>query len=81
MSMSRGCITVEWDNGRWYCITAHDEYDYEFESFTVTGSFSNEEKAIDGQDGCNPGSWTTERLNGKTPKEAYLKWIVDAIEK
>ena len=31
MSLSRGCIVVEREQGKWYCVVATDEYDYEFE--------------------------------------------------
>jgi hypothetical protein len=81
MSMSRACITVEWKKGQHYCITANDEYDYDFRNFTVTGPAKTAEEAFDMHNGCNPGSVSHLSKNGKKLSEAYESWVIRTIKK
>jgi hypothetical protein len=79
MSMLRGCITVEWAKGEHYCITAHNEYDEEFKSYTVTGPKPTAEQAFESHDGCNPGQCRHIAKQDKKLSEAYEPWILKAI--
>jgi hypothetical protein len=69
--MSRGCIIVEVEPNKWYCITARDEYDYNFKHYSVTGPKSNEETAFESHEGCNPGSSSS--IDNKNFKELSTK--------
>ncbi len=77
MSMSRGCLLVEYAVGEWYCIVAIDEHDYEFSSFEVFGPGETEDEAFDKmhRECCNPGSSTT------VTKENITEWEKEVIEK
>lgn len=60
--MSRGCVLVERQPNKWYCMVAQDEYDYEFNgNYSVYGPESNKNKAYDEMQKreCNPGCSTT----------------------
>ena len=81
MSMSRGCITVEWKKNEFYCITAQDEYDYNFKRFEVTGSKKTAREAFLTHDGCNPGAVEEWNKDGKTLAKAYPVWVLRAIRK
>jgi len=79
MSMSRGCIVVQWTDKKWYTITAEREYDYEFDDFTITGPFPDRDRAWNGHSGCNPGSLTTVKC--KTQKDLGYTHLIKALRK
>jgi hypothetical protein len=79
MSKSRGCVVVRWTDKQWYCITAHDEHDYEFEDFTITGPFHSKDRAWNGHDGCNPGSLSTVKC--RVQKDLAPSHLVKAMRK
>ena len=60
MSTQRGCLTIEMKPGEWFCIVAHDEYDYDFTSgATVYGPEKTADEALDAMSDreSNPGSF------------------------
>jgi hypothetical protein len=61
MSMSRGCLLVEYAVGEWYCIIARDEHDYEYKTFDIFGPCNTEDEAFEKMSNqcCNPGSSST----------------------
>jgi len=73
--MSRGCLLVEYADGEWYCIIARDEYDYEFNSFDISGPAKTEEDAFNTHEGSNPGQSDT------VLKENIGEWEKGVIEK
>ena len=81
MSMQRGCIVVQWTKKEYYCITAHEEYDFDFRDYTVTGPKSTAKDAFETHDGCNPSSYTVLSKDGKKLSDAYPQWIIKAIRK
>ena len=74
MSMSRGCLLVEYADKEWYCIIARDEYDYDFRSFDISGPAKTEDDAFNTHEGSNPGSSQTVK------KEDIGDWEKEAIE-
>lgn len=79
MSKSRGCVIVRWTDKKWYSITAHDEYDYDFKDFTITGPFKDEATASENHDGCNPGGSYTVKC--KSQNDLGLPHLVQAMRK
>ena len=79
MSMSRGCLVVEREIDEWYCVVARDEYDYDFENYSVYGPAKTEDAALDlmSASECNPGSFNTITHNELTP--AVAKMIDDEL--
>lgn len=74
MSMSRGCLVIERNPGKWYCCVAHDEYDYDFRSFSTYGPRSTFEAAYNlmRQEQCNPGAYETVPHDELTPEQAAM---------
>ena len=57
--MQRGCYLIEAEPGKWYCVVATQEHDYDFEHATTNGPEPTEEQAFKNHAGCNPGGSTT----------------------
>ena len=71
MSLSRGCIVVEREQGKWYCVVATDEYDYEFErGHLVYGPRSTADSVYDEmrKHECNPGGHSEVSHDKLTPR-------------
>lgn len=79
MSKSRGCIVVRWTDKKWYSITAEDEYDFDFDDFTITGPWKDEAEAWDNHSGCNPGGGHT--IKCKTQKDLGYTHLIKALRK
>jgi hypothetical protein len=79
MSCSRGCIIVEVEDGKWYCIVARDEYDYDFNKFNVYGARYTENGAYNKMKDyeANPGGSRTMSYRDREIPE----WIIEAIKK
>jgi len=77
MSISRGCLLVEYEIGEWYCIVAIEEHDYDFKTFDIFGPTETEDKAFEkmSRQCCNPGCSTT------ITKENISDWEKGVIEK
>lgn len=67
MSVQRGCVVIEAEPGKWYCITASREHDYDFVSATTTGPECDAEAAFLSHEGANPGGSETVNHDQMTP--------------
>lgn len=91
MSMSRGCAVIERTPGRWYCVVAQQEYDYDFRQATKYGPAKTSDAAVEimDQHECNPGGFTVttyteiteqdralvDRLPNQTARQGRPSWI------
>ncbi len=59
MSMARGCMMVEREPGKWFCVIACYENDWDFREYNIYGPASSEDEAADMMSACesNPGGW------------------------
>ena len=75
MSVSRGCFAIERDPGKWYCVVACDEYDYDFHgSYTIYGPKSTADAAVEAMHkrAANPGSGSSVPFDKLTPHYIHL---------
>ncbi len=58
MSVSRGCYVIEAEPNKWWCVVAHREYDYDFESGDKFGPAKTADEAFEDMRShtSNPGS-------------------------
>ena len=75
MSMSRGCMLVERHPGKWFCLVASDEYDYDFQgNYSVYGPKPTADDAFDEmhRHEPNPGHSNEVPHNRLTPQVIAL---------
>lgn len=91
MSMQRGCAVIERTPGRWYCVVATEEYDYDFRQATKYGPAKTSDAAVEMMDRheCNPGGYTLtgydqitehdkalcDRLPDQSTRQRYPTWV------
>lgn len=56
MSISRGCLLIEEEPNKWWCVVAYKEYDYDFVSGQKFGPAPSDDAAFAMMRCSNPGS-------------------------
>lgn len=75
MSRSRGCLAIEREPGKWFCVVAREEYDYDFRhGHDVFGPKPTAEAALEEMHSheSNPGGHSTIPLNEVTDHHHQL---------
>jgi len=80
MSLSRGCVAIERQPGQWYCIVAHDEYDYDFNSYNIYGPCLTADAALEKmhRQEANPGSHDV--VSHASLTDYYTKLVDDGLK-
>lgn len=74
MSMQRGCEVIELEPGKWFCVVACAEHDYDFQSATVYGPAQTADDAWNMMSDweANPGGCIQTRAADVTDRDRRL---------